>query len=95
MVEYYNEEQPPSCKVTIAVFVIVLFLSERLMLIGIGLSMRISNTGLGLILTVAFASIFFIPIMFWIGKRWERWMVHKLRRKLEKEAQEHEERRWR
>jgi hypothetical protein len=77
MPEYYEEEQPPSCKITIVVFIIVYFFVHDIMAIGIFSSMNMTNPYFGILLTVVLASALFIQVMDWILKRNERWMDHK------------------
>ena len=95
MVEYYDEERPPSCKITAVVIIIALFLAHEVMMIGLLSSFSSSNPGAHILLFLILSSAIFVSALLWAAKRNERWFEHKFRRDREKEEREYEERRWR
>jgi uncharacterized BrkB/YihY/UPF0761 family membrane protein len=94
MVEYYDEERPPSCKVTALVLIIVFFIAHEVMTIGLISSLSTPNPIIGILVFFALSSIIIILGMYWFIKRNERWRKHKFPQKGEKGEQEYDEQRW-
>ncbi|MGY5881886.1 MAG: hypothetical protein RTV31_16685 [Candidatus Thorarchaeota archaeon] len=94
MVEYCDEEKPPSCKVTALVLIIVFFLAHEVMTIGIISTLDTSYEVAGVLIAIVLSIAILLPALYWFAKRNERWMKHKFPQDRENEEQEYEERRW-
>jgi protein-S-isoprenylcysteine O-methyltransferase Ste14 len=94
MVEYYDEERPPSCKVTALVLIIVFFIAHEIMTIGLISSLSTSNPIVAILVFFVLSSFVIVLGMYWFIKQNERWMKHKFSQKSEKDEQELDEQRW-
>ena len=92
MVEYCDEEKPPSCKVTVLVLIIVFFISHEVMTIGIISALDTSYEVAGALIAIVLSIAILLPVLYWFAKRNERWMKHKFPQDRENEEQEYEER---